>query len=287
MCHHCIADKATTSAAPAKAKAKGRKAKGPQQGLKLRQKFNAPVLKTKAEPWTHERLIHAVYAEALRLRTLTADDKAKLARIKLTYGAGPDGVRGITYFKLWSNIAPGRGDPAKSETVPFVAICATGQESLIQTIGTTLHELGHVLAGWEAAHGPEWHAACARLGLLNIQAAGTRYAWDNFTEAQGFQATLRALKAPQDGQPRAFAAPAAPGTPAALLGPAVKVKPCGAGIGTKGGKSRGAGSGSRLVLWLCGCQDAPKVRAARSAALDATCNKCKVKLAPQPEAASD
>jgi hypothetical protein len=49
-------------------------------------------------------------------------------------------------------------------------------------------------------------------------------------------------------------------------------KPCGAGIGTRGGKSRGIGSGSRLRKYVCDCGQI--IRAACDD-LDATHNECK------------
>lgn len=57
-----------------------------------------------------------------------------------------------------------------------------------------------------------------------------------------------------DGRPefRTFAIPTVPTTP----------RPCSAGIGTKGGRSRGKGSGSRMRLWQCECPKPGKVRVA-------------------------
>lgn len=227
---------------------------------------------------THEALVQAVYELALKLPTLTKQDRETLKGIKLTYGSGPDGVRGITYFKLWTK-QTGKGREKKAAILPFVAVCATGQSDHIQVIGTTLHELGHVIAGLQAGHGPEWHAACARLGLVDVKAAGTEYSPANFIEAGGFRAALLKLPKPQDG------APIAPGKggqlPPDILGllgklglsgvPTLKPRSCTAGWGTKGGKSRGKGSGSRLLLYTCGCT---KVRASAGADFQATCGKC-------------
>jgi hypothetical protein len=44
-------------------------------------------------------------------------------------------------------------------------------------------------------------------------------------------------------------------------------------VGVRGGKSRGAGSGSRLRLWTCDCQKPVKVRVA-SDNFRATCDLC-------------
>ncbi len=99
-----------------------------------------------------------------------------------------------------------------------------------------------------------------RLGLNGIKAAGTDYQWDMF--APKLRAKLEALKAPEDGEPASLThmlrkmGQGLPGAPS----PIQRLKPCGAGIGTKGGKSRGVGSGSRLKLYQCGC--GRKIRAA-------------------------
>lgn len=37
---------------------------------------------------------------------------------------------------------------------------------------------------------------------------------------------------------------------------------------------------TRMVLWLCACDDPPKVRSAAGSGLDATCNVCGARLAP-------
>jgi hypothetical protein len=212
--------------------------------------------------FTHEQFIAAV-AKTVIASVKDKAEREKLNNIKLVYGAGPDGVRGVTYYNRWQN-----GNP---EAHPFVEISAFNQESVVQIVGTTIHELAHVLAGWGAGHGPDWHKACERLGLLKMLAGGTDYAWDvNFDPK--LAAKLQKLPQPTDGQPKSLASVFAglnPGAPAPLF----KLKPCGAGIGTKGGKSRGKGSGSRLRLFECECVPAVKVRLARDS-FDATCNCC-------------
>jgi hypothetical protein len=200
---------------------------------------------------THEEFITAVSAAATS--RLASNERDIVNAIKLTYGAGPDGTRGVTYFNRWKN---GGG------VMPFVAINAIHQESIVQLAGTTLHELGHVLAGWEAGHGKAWSLACDRLGLRKVKAAGTAYSWAHF--APDIRDAIIRLPRPVDGNPLPLEARA---------GGAYKIKPCSAGVGVRGGKSRGAGSGSRLKLWECGCVPPMKVRVAR-ADFDATCNCC-------------
>jgi len=185
---------------------------------------------------------------------LSSADRATVDAIKLCYGAGPDGTRGVTYYARWGT-APGTA-------VPFVAINALHQESVVQLAGTILHELGHVLAGHAAGHGAAWAVACNRLGLRRMRAAGTCYTWAHF-DPDVRDAIVR-LPRPVDGTPLPLMAPA---------GTAFKLKPCSAGVGTRGGKSRGVGSGSRLKLWECECIPPMKVRVARPD-FDATCNCC-------------
>lgn len=181
---------------------------------------------------THEAFIHGV-ARLARARLAKADQD-KLDGIKLVYGSGPNGTRGVTYFGKWK---------AGGEARPFVEVSAFGQENWVQVAGTTIHELGHVLAGWGAGHGKEWKEACERLGLRKLKAAGTRYCLANFDP--GLRQAIAALPRPDEGEPVAslYAGNMGVGT----------LKPCGAGIGTRGGKSRGKGSGSRLRKYTCGC----------------------------------
>jgi ribosomal protein S27E len=221
------------------------------------------------EPQTHENYVAAIYLAALEVPTLTDEDRALIRAIRLVYGAGPDGTRGVTYYNRW--IMPGAESP-----VPLVAICATGQESPVQVCGTTLHELGHVLAGPQAGHGPDWHAACARLGLgadgcAKVDAAGTAYTWDHFIPS--LRATLQAIPLPQDGTPLGRGINAVTS----------RLKPCGAGIGTRGGASRGKGSGSRYLKWQCqGCPKPVSVRHAGTE-LDVRCNKCGTDFVVDPD----
>lgn len=94
---------------------------------------------------THEAFIHAIRDMiAARAEPVVAE---KLRRIKLTYGFGAPGLRGVTIYSKWAN-GHGPEDPD-----PFVEICASGEESVVQLAGTTVHELGHVVAGWDAGHG--------------------------------------------------------------------------------------------------------------------------------------
>lgn len=206
---------------------------------------------------THEAFVHAVREVAAR-RLTSAVERERLLAAKLVYGGGPDGVRGICYFGAWQN----------GESHDFLEIAAFGEESYVQLAGTTIHELAHCLAGSAAGHGKDWKAACALLGLTATQAAGQAYAAEHF--AADVWAALEAMPHPSDGRParQSGEAPAKP-------------RPCPLGIGTRGGTSRGKGSGSRMRLWVCGCPEGTIGRKVRVASDDwnATCNKCGTRYA--------
>jgi hypothetical protein len=214
-----------------------------------------PTMNANTPSLSHEQFIHAV-REIVASRA-NAQDAAKLRRIKLAYGFGQPGLRGVTIYSRWAN---GHGP---QDADPFVEICAAGEESIVQLAGTTVHELAHVVAGWEAGHGKDWKSTCERLGLRCVKAAGTVYAWAMF------DATLRdailALGSPSDGSPLN-------GLVTMKIGKRRgKAGPCTAGTGTRGGKSRGIGSGSRMRKYVCG--HGQIIRAATDD-LDCTCNVC-------------
>lgn len=216
---------------------------------------------------THEDYIRDVAAFVVTHADLNPSEHAMLAGIKLVYGSGPTGTRGVTFYGRWK---------AGEEVRPFVEISAFGQESIVQLTGTTIHELGHVLAGWGSGHGKEWHLACERLGLLKVLAGGTDYKWGtNF--APWVESYAKAIEAPDEGSPVRNLMGLTPGQ---NMGIGFKnfpnlIKGCQAGIGTRGGKSRGVGSGSRLRLWQCAC--GCKARVA-SDTFDATHDPCGTKF---------
>ena len=168
------------------------------------------------------------------------------------------GARGVTFYGAWANGTPGHD---------FLEVCAAGEETTVQIAGTTIHELGHCLAGNTAGHGAQWKAACKVLGLIHAEAAGQSYAPEHF--APDVWAAVDALPIPDDGRPTFAHRGAGPG----IITRPVMPRPCPLGIGTRGGRSRGVGSGSRLRLWLCACVPVVRVRVA-SDTFDATCNRC-------------
>lgn len=202
--------------------------------------------------FTHEQFIHAV--REIAVARLTPEERAAAMDAKLVYGAGSSATRGVTYFGCWKN----------GHEHAFAEICAFGEDSPIQVAGTTLHELGHVLAGLGQGHGKGWKEACARLGLIHVRAAGTKYSLACF--AGDIREKIGALPTPTDGKPQPFGGFGANGIPLQL-----KIRPCHAGIGVKGGKSRGKGSGSRLRKFTCDCGVIARV--ARDE-FKATCQLC-------------
>lgn len=161
----------------------------------------------------------------------------KLNKVKVVYGIGhQQGLRGVTYFNKWKN---------GEDQVDLVEVCAFGQSDWTQVAGTTIHELAHVIAGPMAGHGKEWKDACKELGLRVPKAVGHTYRLSGFEPKIRQAITATAL--PTDGTPMSIA------SQLGILGMLPKEKPCSVGIGTRGGTSRGIGSGSRLKK--CECPD--------------------------------
>jgi hypothetical protein len=182
----------------------------------------------------HETYIRQIVD--LALSRLPSEERAGV-NAHIMYGVGRRGVAGICYYSAWQN-----GEP---ERIPIVEICANAETTQPEFVDTVLHELGHVLAGPAAGHGADWKKACARLGLRNAKACCTgRQVW------AAIEPGIRELVAPvvlTDGKP--FVTPIGGGR--APVGPVKPPKPCGLGIGTRGGRSRGPGSGSRQLKLEC------------------------------------
>jgi hypothetical protein len=202
---------------------------------------------------TRESFIREVFEIAIE--ALPDEERARLARAKLLYGAGLPGVRGLCYYSAWRADGP----------VDVLEIGARSEESLVQLSGTTIHESAHALAGPGAGHGPDWKTAAQRLGLVRALAAGQAYEDSELSPV--LLARLKAIAPPTDGNPHFHEALNHP-TP---LG--TRPRPCSLGIGVRGGRSRGKGSGSRLRLYHCSCEPPVKVRVA-SDELRAHCDRC-------------
>lgn len=218
---------------------------------------NSPAL-------THEGYLQSIRTAAVRSAlsrgALTPDEASRLSAVKLVYGVGRSGVRGACFYGTWVHGA---------QRVDTVEISAAAQESWVQLAGTAIHELAHVLAGHEAGHGAAWRRAAVALGFTKGPgAAGQRYCLALFRPDIRAEAHTLAQRV-ADGMP-AFAA----GRDSWLtLLPIASGRPCSAGTGTRGGTSRGPGSGSRLRLWECRCPRPVKVRVA-SDTFAAHCDEC-------------
>jgi hypothetical protein len=210
---------------------------------------------------THEEYLHrtreAVIERARELGTITDEQAERLEHSKLVYGIGNGSYRGVCHYDAWEN-GIGRVD--------VIEVAATAEESWVQLAGTTIHELGHVLAGWGAGHSSAWKAAASKLGLRAVEAAGQRYVLSAI-DPKVRERVYELANDLGDGKPEFRTYGLGIGT----LRPTVR--PCSAGIGTRGGKSRGKGSGSRLRLWECECDKPVKVRVA-SDDFAATCDRC-------------
>jgi hypothetical protein len=215
---------------------------------------------TSGVPMTRERYIQAVRDAALRVAVLEPAEREMLAGLKVVYGTGyGTGARGVTYYNAWAHQGTGCGCEGHDS---LIEICAFAEESLVQLAGTTIHELGHALAGQGKGHSKAWLTACKRLGLRGIKAAGTTYQSAMFVPA--LREILAALPVPADGGVIGWNV----GLGAATR---TRVRPCSQGVGTRGGKSRGVGSGSRLRKWVCGCGVIARVS---SDEFQATCDRC-------------
>jgi hypothetical protein len=210
---------------------------------------------------THESYIQAVRALAIA-RIEEGSELRRLVEAKVVYGVGAiRGTRGVTFYAAWKD----------GETKDFIEVCASGEESALQIAGTTIHELAHVLAGAGTGHGKAWREAAARLGLTHVEAGGQAYEEAHFERA--LWKAIAELDHPTDGAPAFRSHLGGAGLPTAP-----KIRRCPMGIGTRGGTSRGTGSGSRLRLWICECAKedgtpAVKVRIA-SDAFAAHCDSC-------------
>lgn len=193
---------------------------------------------------THESFIQAVrdasvaYARGWQAArptvALTSEQMDRVTGAKLVYGRGDHGLRGVTMFGAWKN----------GSVDELIEVCALAEESWVQLAGTTIHELAHAAAGFEVegkrvGHGKLWKQLCAALGMRRAKESGMVYRKINF--APELRHAIEALPKPDDGLPNA-------GVDALT---AFKRRGCLAGLGARGGKSRGAGSGSRQRKYVC------------------------------------
>lgn len=210
---------------------------------------------------THEQYIKAIADHVIR--TAPEADRERISKARIMYGAGyGTGARGITFYGAWSAV--------DGNAVDMVELCAFGQSDAVQIAGTVIHELAHVAAGVGTGHGKDWKAACERIGLRLPKAAGMKY------QRANLRPDIRALLdriTPTDG------APVSAATLAAQAGTkAPKARACPMGVGVRGGKSRGTGSGSRMRKYTCQCAKPVIIRCA-SDTLAAHCDHCRAPFA--------
>jgi len=207
---------------------------------------------TKQYLQTHETFIEAI--RQIAISQLSDDTEIEtLKNTRLCYGGTSSSIRGQTRFEQWQN-----GDIKPAD---LVVINPCIESSWLQIAGTTLHELGHVLSGIGSGHGKDWKDNCKRLGLQNIMAAGQCYNTESFN-SYVWERLLVTYK-PTDGKPINYHSDSSN----------VSFKPCSHGVGSRGGKSRGKGSGSRMKKYICQCEKPVIIRHAGDN-LHAHCDDC-------------
>ncbi len=177
---------------------------------------------------THEDYLAAIATAVCEQFPVTA---AALGEVQLAFGTGPRRRTVGALHRVWSvGIA--------HEPLPLVEIAAIGGLAPAETCHVVLHELAHVIApGF--GHGREWRYAARQVGLMNPRAwpdGGELAAWTAISPA--LHAKLQAIPEPTEPAPADFYED-------------WDRRPCGVGYGSRGGTSRGEGSGSRYLKVVC------------------------------------
>jgi len=190
---------------------------------------------------------------------------------------------GQAHDGAWLPAASPALDPASQGPVPtggavgVVSIEALCHEAALPLCDTLVHELGHLLANYRAkvcqGHQPGWKAACAALGLPGVSVLGGHERWDAFAPA--LRAVLEAIPMPAEGGPVPRGARRTLAGAIIPEGQIRRPRRCNAGNGSQGGQSRGTGSGSRSLKWVCTGTCGTIVRAAKRnlRILCLTCNE--------------
>lgn len=214
--------------------------------------MTAPTMVRNVE-WFLASVARVVIMAAHAAGRIDDGERDRLMSARIVYGignaTGRGGYYGITVYGVWRT-----GDDG-DDAAPLIELAASAQLSFAQLALTLIHELGHVLAGHSAGHGKAWRDACDRLGLRHARAVGGSV-W------------LARAPYPIRAAIVAHAAMVTDGTPAFYgTGSAVTVTGvggCRGGQGTRGGTSRGTGSGSRMVKLTCECGKPRVIRGAAS-----------------------
>ena len=177
---------------------------------------------------THEDYLAAIAAAVCEQFPATAD---ALSQVHLVFGSGPR-RRGLsTLHRAW-----GGGEAV--DPLPLVEIAAIGGLSPAETCHVVLHELAHILAPG-MGHGKVWRHAARQVGLVRPRAApdaGELADWNAISPA--LCTVLQAIPVPTEPAPAEYWYD-------------WQRRPCGAGYGSRGGSSRGEGSGSRYLKATC------------------------------------
>ena len=177
---------------------------------------------------THEDYLAAITRAVCAQFPATAN---ALNQVHLVFGAGPRRRGLATLHRVW-----GGGEAV--DPLPLVEIAAIGGLSAAETCHVLLHELAHVLAP-DAGHGKAWRHAARQVGLVRPRAtpdAGELADWHAISPV--LRTVLQAIPAPTEPAPAEYLYD-------------WSRRPCDAGYGSRGGSSRGEGSGSRYLKVTC------------------------------------
>ena len=178
---------------------------------------------------THEDYLAAVTAVVCGQNPALAE---ALSEVRLVFGSGPRRRALDPLHRVWNG-----GEAV--EPLPLVEIAAIGGLAPAETCHVVLHELAHVLAPG-CGHGKEWRYAARQVGLLRPRARpdiGELADWSAISAA--IRPALQALPEPTERAPAEYFSD-------------WHRRGCSAGYGTRGGRSRGEGAGSRYLKVMCG-----------------------------------
>lgn len=203
-----------------------------------------PVPEVSHEQWiARVQALAIVHAAAFPSGPITPSEARELRAIKMAYSYIPlKGLFGATYDASWTG--------PDGIVRPLVAIYGSSQIDHCLLAYTVIHELGHALAmlrGEHDGHGPKWRAATIPLGIVDpIATYKGSHSWSDISP--DLAARIQALDPPTDGVPKGY------GPILRADGIPKTARTCTAGRGVRGGVSSGEGSGSRIVLYQCGCE---------------------------------